>query len=73
VRVPAGPFYSAAVSSGGDAPVWGDNRIGMLGDGTQIPRFVPTRVPGVDHPVVAISTGPSSAGDVDLVISLGPA
>jgi alpha-tubulin suppressor-like RCC1 family protein len=62
VSVSAGPFYSAAVTRAGEALVWGDNRTEMLGDGTRIPRFVPTPLAGVDHPVTTVATGLSSAG-----------
>lgn len=57
------PAHMLAIRADGSVWSWGRNYFGMLGDGTQLDRFVPTEVPGLKH-VVAI------AGSQDISVAL---
>ena len=64
-RVPSSIFVSIhfngsrqTIISGGEAYCWGSNDYGEIGDGTNIYRPAPTRVPGISG-VTAVSTNSS--------------
>lgn len=52
----AGSFQTCGISSDGQSYCWGDNTAGDLGDGTTLPRNVPTLVSG-NLPFVSLSGG----------------
>lgn len=55
--ISAGHAHACAIVASGGARCWGYNLGGQLGDGTNITRFNPVNVSGLDSDVVAIHAG----------------
>lgn len=55
--VVAGNGWSCAVTAGGAVKCWGDNKFGMLGDGTLSSRNVPVDVLGLSSGFVSLALG----------------
>ena len=56
-KIAAGPSTVYAIDTGGDLWVWGDNSYGQAVPTSVNQLLVPTRVPGMDAPVVAMAAG----------------
>ncbi|MFN7003902.1 MAG: RCC1 domain-containing protein [Roseinatronobacter sp.] len=49
VQISAGGYHTCALDADGDVWCWGLNFLGQLGDGTEIDRPLPVRVPGLQN------------------------
>jgi alpha-tubulin suppressor-like RCC1 family protein len=45
-QVSAGESHSCGVTTDGRGYCWGENRLGQIGDGTQIQRLLPVPIAG---------------------------
>jgi len=57
VQFAAGENFTCALTEAGAVHCWGDNSLGQLGDGTNMPRVKPVQVLGVEGDVIAITAG----------------
>lgn len=57
VAISAGTLHSLALLKDGTVRVWGSNRYGQIGDGTNVNRNAPTPVPGVRNAVAIAAAG----------------
>jgi alpha-tubulin suppressor-like RCC1 family protein len=54
--ISASDFYTCAVPADGSVRCWGGNTYGTLGDGTDLTRFRPVAVRGIDKPATGRAT-----------------
>lgn len=71
VQIAAGDGHSCVVTSGNEVWCWGENGKGQLGDGTQVERTAPAKVPGVTATTVAASINHTCAAGTNGVSCWG--